>query len=87
MERSTSKSSLDEVLDLVKAERIHQDDKWGPSVLRPTPGLVVLVEEVGEVANAMLESDSPELVKELIQVAAVAVAMVEGCFRGDVPRR
>jgi NTP pyrophosphatase (non-canonical NTP hydrolase) len=39
--------------------------------------LSVLVEEVGEVARALLESDAPKLRAELIQVAAVAVAWAE----------
>lgn len=38
---------------------------------------VVLSEEVGEVSRAILENDFAGLEKELIQVAAVAVAMVE----------
>jgi NTP pyrophosphatase (non-canonical NTP hydrolase) len=46
----------------------------------------VLVEEVGEVAAAMQDETDAELRTELIQVAAVAVAMVESIDRGDVPR-
>lgn len=38
---------------------------------------VVLSEEIGEVSRAILEDDFSGLEKELIQVAAVAVAMVE----------
>jgi hypothetical protein len=40
--------------------------------------LTVLVEEVGEVARAVLESDGRGLREELVQVAAVAVAWIEG---------
>jgi hypothetical protein len=91
----------------VMDERRRQDAKWGPSADRPAPPLAVLVEEVGEVANAMLDayashdaaifgtveqaSEYDEYVAhlrtELIQVAAVAVAMVEAIDRGDVPLR
>lgn len=78
-------SGIDLALELVRIERRRQDNKWGPSEARPTPGLAVLVEEVGEVAQAMLERKPLELVSELTHVAAVAVAMIEGCYRGDVP--
>jgi NTP pyrophosphatase (non-canonical NTP hydrolase) len=75
------------VVEDVMSERFRQDQKWGPSRQRPAPALVVLVEEVGEVANAMQDGTEEELRAELIQVAAVAVAMVEALDRGDVPRR
>jgi hypothetical protein len=39
--------------------------------------LPILTEEVGEVGKAILETDSVELSKELIQVAAVCVAWLE----------
>lgn len=39
--------------------------------------LPVLIEEVGEVANAMLEGDPEKLLTEVVQVAAVAVAWAE----------
>jgi len=69
----------------VANERVRQDEKWGPSEARPVPRLAVLVEEVGEVADAMLSRDRNNIRTELIQVAAVALAMVEGIDRGDVP--
>lgn len=75
------------VLVEVDQERFRQDEKWGPSADRATPPLAVLIEEVGEVANAQLEGDKTGLRKELIQVAAVATAMVEGIDRGDIPWR
>lgn len=66
----------------VADERERQDTKW-----RRSPGnwpapheikLTVLVEEVGEVARAILERSSQRhLHDELIQVAAVAVAWAE----------
>lgn len=67
-------------LNNVKSERRKQDEKWGkiPRGLSLSTWLTVLTEEVGEVAKAILE-DTPisELRKEVIQVAAVAVAFVE----------
>lgn len=70
-------------IDIYK-ERERQDFKWGdqsenPSILWTT----VLTEEVGEVAKAVLDFEyqhggtEEDLRKELIQVAAVAVAWVE----------
>lgn len=45
-----------------------------------TDNLPILIEEVGEVARAMTydESDPEALVKELLQVAAMALAWVQG---------
>ena len=40
--------------------------------------LTILTEEVGEVARAIIEGDGDGLRIELVQVAAVAVAMIEG---------
>lgn len=65
-------------------ERHRQEVKWSgqtcalPSI-GPTPlAVTVLTEEVGEVARACLESDTVQMRLELVQVAAVAVAMIEG---------
>lgn len=80
------------IFQLVNAERQRQEAKakagefaWSaaapdvPDALR----LAVLVEEVGEVACAVLGengavSDGGDLQSELVQVAAVAVAWLEG---------
>jgi len=43
-----------------------------------TVKVAVLTEECGEVARAVLEDDDMGLVEELIQVAAVAIAWIEG---------
>jgi NTP pyrophosphatase (non-canonical NTP hydrolase) len=65
-------------------ERKWQDKKWG--IQRHSKGdwLKILVEEVGEVAQAMQkeknwgkETDSNNLYQELIQVAAVSCAIAE----------
>lgn len=76
------------VLNEVQAERERQDAKWGEQNHEPFRYLAILGEEVGESNNAAIEAfqwkvgtwDAEKLVeyrKELIQVAAVAVAMVE----------
>lgn len=66
-------------------ERNNQDVTWGEihsRNLMPENFLSILVEEVGEVAKAINEwytSDLPgdDYRKELVQVAAVAVAAIE----------
>ncbi|MDP3766692.1 MAG: MazG nucleotide pyrophosphohydrolase domain-containing protein [Dehalococcoidia bacterium] len=67
---------IQDVLD----ERARQDAKWGhPTERAISLGTwqVVLVEEVGEVSRAILHRDRDNLRDELIQVAAVALAMAE----------
>lgn len=71
------------VMRKVVAEREKQDSKWGSQRhLTRERWLAILVEEVGEVAEAILEDDSEGLRKELIQVAAVAIAFVEALEAG-----
>ena len=56
------------------------DFGWGDCSSRDvdvTVKATVLMEEVGEVARAILESNDVDLRCELVQVAAVAVAMIE----------
>jgi len=80
------------VLAEVDTERINQNFKWGIQNHCPKVWLMILGEEVGEANKAILESskykdgklvmnkdlqDFSEYRKELIQIAAVAVAMVE----------
>jgi hypothetical protein len=79
----------EQVWHAISAERDRQDAKWaGPhgwgagdcssaDVTLPVK-VTVLAEEFGEVARAVLERDRAGLKAELIQVAAVAVAMLEG---------
>lgn len=80
-----------EAVGCIYGERQRQDQKWG----WPNNGLAgtdihkkvsILLEEVGEVANAVLERDWNNLEKELVQVAAVAVAWLESFELFD-PRR
>lgn len=78
-----------DIYALVDAERERQIIKWGPPhdwgqgdcsspyVAAPTK-VAVLAEECGEVARAVLDGDMNDLTAELVQVAAVAVAWLEG---------
>jgi NTP pyrophosphatase (non-canonical NTP hydrolase) len=79
------KVELWRVLDEIATERVRQNTLHPGSTARElaTAGrfraLAVLLEEVGEVARALLEGEPvADLRAELIQVAAVAVAWVEG---------
>lgn len=73
-----------EVVLEVRLERIRQNKKWGHQRHPMGEWLKILIEEVGEVAQAMQvgqgwgkETDADDLYKELIQVSAVSVAMAE----------
>ena len=77
------------VLSDVLKERMLQDKKWGEQNHDPFCYLAVLGEEYGEAVKSALQTKfgGPEagvekLRNELIQTAAVAVAMVECLDRG-----
>lgn len=77
-----------DIFAAIDAERGRQADKWGgphpwgdgdcssPAV-RDSTKLMVLSEECGEVARAVLDLDADATRTELIQAAAVAVAWLE----------
>lgn len=75
---------LDLTLSAVNAEFIHAQVKHASNTpARPDmpngERLAILVEEVGEAAKAMTyDGDPTSLVRELLQVACVALAWVEG---------
>lgn len=72
------------VLHEVELERSRQNAKWGRQRHSDGDWLKILAEEFGEVAQAMQQdmgwgkdSDASDQYTELIQLAAVAVAMAE----------
>jgi NTP pyrophosphatase (non-canonical NTP hydrolase) len=66
--------ALNKVLD----ERDRQDEKWSTHrQIKPSIWLAILVEEIGEVAKAMLQQKPYEMRKELVQVCAVSMAWLE----------
>ncbi|MFA5526942.1 MAG: hypothetical protein WC992_08965 [Acholeplasmataceae bacterium] len=78
--------SREEVLRRVIQERIRQDSKWGfPQRNTPMEWVSILTEEVGEFATAMndallgkhADSNLTKALEEVIQVAAVAISIVE----------
>lgn len=82
----------DYVLEDVRDERHAQDEKWGEQNHALPIWHLVLAEEVGEVAEAILEGRASgnysrerhiqDIREELVQVAAVAVAVIEYIDRG-----
>lgn len=79
-----------DILTEVFAERRRQDAKWGEQNHAPVLWLAILGEEVGEANKAALEAHFPnydrygdwtDYRRELIEVAAVAVAAVESLDR------
>jgi len=77
----------------IRQERFDQDKKWGPQNHDPFKWLAIIGEEVGEINKAALEAfnfksgkwDEQKLAHyrlELVQVAAVAKAMIE-CIDRD----
>jgi NTP pyrophosphatase (non-canonical NTP hydrolase) len=88
--RLTARGVCEEVL----GERELQDAKWGEQNHDPFTWLAILGEEVGEANKAALEAwtsggRAPERLAEyraeLVQVAAVAVAMIQSLDRGKAP--
>ena len=71
------------VIAEVMLERSRQDRKWGEQNHHPHKWTDILMEEVGERAKALLEDDPIGYRDECIQVAAVAVAMIESFDRGN----
>jgi len=69
-------------LELVEAERLRQNRKWGDQSGKTDPvWLAVLVEECGEAAEAVLDVDEVVLFGEVVQCAAVAIAWLEAMIK------
>jgi NTP pyrophosphatase (non-canonical NTP hydrolase) len=67
-----------EIYAWIDEERDSQDLKWGPNRRQnPHTWLSILVEEVGEVAKAILQNNTSGLCEELIQCCAVIIAWLE----------
>ena len=69
------------IYERIRNERAEQDLKWGVQNHTPFKWLTILEEEVGEACKAALEDNGNEYEKELIQVAAVAVAAIESLYQ------
>lgn len=71
--RLTTQDALYHVL----AERRRQDQRWGFQDHAPAGWLALMAEELGEVARAALERKPEDYPRELVQLAALAVAALE----------
>ena len=81
----TTLSVKKKILEEVLKERQRQDDTWGYPQMHKLPGwLVILLEEAGEAAQACRNNDIKQVRKELIEVAAVALATIEHMDAGHV---
>ena len=78
---------MDNILEEIKAERKRQDEKFGADRnQQPLEWNAILGEDVGEVNTECIEYNfyqkpTDDMRKELIQVAAVAVAWIENLDR------
>ena len=68
-------------------ERARQLKKWGVQNHTDGDWALILLEELGEVAKDILERRPEKADKELVEVAAVAVAWIENRRANRVPRR
>lgn len=74
-------STQEHILQLIREERVRQDDKFGSQrLLSDETWLRILVEEVGEVAESINDHDEKNYPVELVQVAAVAVVALESYY-------
>ena len=66
-------------INFLKDERERQDLKWGEQNHNSATWLAILIEEVGEIAKAILEhgEDSTEVRDEIIHAGAVCLAWLE----------
>ena len=84
----------DLMIEAIKGERVNQESKWGIQNHSPIEWCAILMEEVGEMAKEAHEfhfkkyykytGQLQRYEKELIQVAAVAVAMLESLHRNEL---
>ncbi len=65
----------------IEAERIRQYMKWGEQNHSPEKWMNILMEEVGEAAQAGLQKRFADYREELVQVAAVALTAIESFDR------
>jgi NTP pyrophosphatase (non-canonical NTP hydrolase) len=72
------------LIDEILQERKRQDLRWGQQNHGPEFWLLILLEEIGEAARAVLEGQVDGYKKELTQVAAVSIAAIESLARGNL---
>lgn len=73
----------EKAMQLILAERQRQDAKWGVQRHEPVTWMLIAIEEIGEVSQALLHRDRPGYLIELVQTAAVLVAWLESELARD----
>ena len=71
------------IIKSIILERNRQDIKWGVQNHNIYKWLAILSEEVGEVSKSALEGHLDDVKEELVQVAAVSVAIIESLVRNS----
>lgn len=72
------------IISDITVERSRQDLLFGEQNHTPAQWMMILQEELGEFARGVLEGTSPAKTREeLVQVAAVVVAMLESWDRNQ----
>ena len=75
--------TFDEIVELVRRERMRQDTKWGRNYHHPDTWIRIATEEMGEIASLIDDDylndvkDETELTAERVQLAAVIFAWLE----------
>ncbi len=71
-------SQFELVMNEIIQERLRQDQKWGTDRMMSNASWVfIILEELGEVSEAVLKGQLQEVHHELIHVAATAIAWLE----------
>lgn len=83
-----SNSTFDNAILKVKEERSKQNDKWGEQDHEADVWLVILFEEIGELAQAVLhdifgDKATSTLKTELLHVAAISIQWLESIERNE----
>ena len=71
------------IVELVEAERDRQDAKWGDQNHVDDYWLGIAVEEVGEVAKAVIERNDNAVHEEIVQTIAVLFGWLEAIARRE----
>ena len=74
---------IDGILDAIRSERERQHAMWGRQKHKLPTWMLILGEEYGEICNAIIDGDNIDTRTELMQLAAVAVQIIEALDRGD----
>ena len=69
------------ILLAIERERERQETKWGEQNHLPEWWQIILLEEIGEAAKALLEGNGEIYRAEMIQATAVAIAAIESLDR------